>query len=135
MSTSSAMLYNCGRNFFILSFFVVYILSFGLVRLRTSWDLNLKEASWFSNLDEASPVGSTRWAARGGVRWNSQHSKNCVSLLVSKNLKVKKITKVSYLNYRESSVFRDSYAYERFIRPYILQIRILHIFVFRICYS
>ena len=29
------MLYNCGRIFFILSFFVDYILSFGLVRLRT----------------------------------------------------------------------------------------------------
>ena len=27
--------YNCGRIFFILSFFVGYILSFGLVRLRT----------------------------------------------------------------------------------------------------
>ena len=29
------MLYNHGRIFFILSFFVGYILSFGLVRLRT----------------------------------------------------------------------------------------------------
>ena len=29
------MLYICGRIFFILSFFVDYILSFGLVRLRT----------------------------------------------------------------------------------------------------
>ena len=29
------MLYNCGRIFFILSFFVGYILSFGMVRLRT----------------------------------------------------------------------------------------------------
>ena len=29
------MLYNCGIIFFILSFFVGYILSFGLVRLRT----------------------------------------------------------------------------------------------------
>ena len=29
------LLYNCGRIFFILSFFVGYILSFGLVRLRT----------------------------------------------------------------------------------------------------
>ena len=30
-----------------------------------------------------------------------------LSLHVSKNLKVKKVRKVSYLNYRESSVFRD----------------------------
>ena len=29
------ILYNCGRFVFILSFFVLYILSFGLVRLRT----------------------------------------------------------------------------------------------------
>ena len=29
------MLYNCGMIFFILSFFVGYILSFGLVKLRT----------------------------------------------------------------------------------------------------
>ena len=29
------VLYNCGMIFFILSFFVGYILSFGLVRLRT----------------------------------------------------------------------------------------------------
>ena len=29
------MLYNCVRIFFILSFFLGYILSFGLVRLRT----------------------------------------------------------------------------------------------------
>ena len=111
------VLYNCGRIFFILSFFVGYILSFGLVRLITfrlrarigahieqrcsrsrgedvtitdviiktparkclgmwmtssleamvwdswvflkktvSWDLRLNEASWNSNLGEASPV-------------------------------------------------------------------------------
>ena len=30
-----SLLYNCGIIFFILSFFVRYILSFGLVRLRT----------------------------------------------------------------------------------------------------
>ena len=29
------LLYNCGKIFFILSFFIGYILSFGLVRLRT----------------------------------------------------------------------------------------------------
>ena len=29
------MLYNCGKDFFILSFFVGYISSFGFVRLRT----------------------------------------------------------------------------------------------------
>ena len=68
----------------------------------------------------ASPVGTTRCAALGGVRWNSQHSRNCVSLSPRvENLKVKKVIKVSYLNYRESSVFRDSYVYERSTYPYI----------------
>ena len=42
------------------------------------------------------------------------------------NLKVKKVIKVSYLNERKSSVFRDSFAYERFIYPYISHIRILN---------
>ena len=32
---TAQLLYNCGRIFFILSFFVLYILPFGLVRLRT----------------------------------------------------------------------------------------------------
>ena len=43
-------------------------------------------------------------------------------------LKFKKVIKVSYLNYRESSVFRvfrDSYAYERFTDPYNLRISLL----------
>ena len=41
------------------------------------------------------------------------------------NLKVKKVIKVWYLNCRESLVFRDSYAYERFTDLYILYIRIM----------
>ena len=35
VSESLNVLYNCGRIFFILSFFIGYILSFSLVRLRT----------------------------------------------------------------------------------------------------
>ena len=54
-----------------------------------SWDLKLDEASWFSNLGEARPVESTRCAARGGVRWNSQHSKNCTSLSLCSCWKLK----------------------------------------------
>ena len=49
------------------------------------------------------------------------------------NLKVKKVIKVSYLNYRESSVFRvfrDSYAYERFTDSNILRIRISEYFTY-----
>ena len=164
------MLYICGMIFFILSFFVGYILSFGLVRLRTirlsawvrahiehrcsrsleedvtitdviikspdrkwawrcdwrharkrwaedfwkrsvSWDLKLDEASWFLDLGEASPVGSTRCAVRCWVRWNSQHSKIVSLSSRVENLKVKKVINVSYLNYRESSVFRAFFGF------------------------
>ena len=105
-----------------------------------SWDLNLDKASWFSKLGEASPVGSTRCAARGGVRWNSQHSKNCVSLSPRvENLKSQEGNKSFGLELPRvisvSSVFRDSYAYERFTYPNILRIHILsmlHLFERRI---
>ena len=37
---------------------------------------------------------STKCAAHGGVRWKSQHRKKlCLSLLMSKNLKLKKVIK------------------------------------------
>ena len=39
-------------------------------------------------------LGSTKCAACGGVQWKSQHSKKlCLSLLMSKNLKLKKVIK------------------------------------------
>ena len=71
-----------------------------------SWDLKLDEASWFSNRGEARPVGSMRCATCGGVRWNSQHRKIVSLSPRDENLKVKKVIKVLYLNYRESSVFQ-----------------------------
>ena len=51
---------------------------------------------------------------------NSQHSKNCVSLSSCRKTKLKKLINVSYLNYRESSVFRDFSASEYFTYSYIL---------------
>ena len=51
-----------------------------LWKKAVSWDLKLDEASWFLDLGEASPFGSTRCAARCRVRLNSQHNKNCVCL-------------------------------------------------------
>ena len=45
-----------------------------------SWDSNLGESSWFLDLGEASPVIDYGMPARCWVRWNSQHSRNCVSL-------------------------------------------------------
>ena len=59
-----------GRGFWVIFFFLKAV----------SWDSDLGEASWFSSFGEAKSVGCTRCAARGGVRRNSQHSKNCVSL-------------------------------------------------------
>ena len=52
---------------------------------------------------------SLRWgAARGGVRWKSQHRKKlCLSLLMSKNLKLKKVNK-SFVP-EPISCFSDSY--------------------------
>ena len=58
-----------------------------------------------------------RGAACGGVRWKSQHSKKlCLSLLMSKNFKLKKIIK-SFIPEPKKRVvsiscFSDSYVYE-----------------------
>ena len=183
------MLYNCGMIVFILSFFVGYILSFGLVRLRTirlsaragahiecrcssscakdvtitnviikpphrKWDWGVNDVMpgseglgilviFEKELVEirlcARPVElwSTGCTARLFGQWveigldssageltdgrcrNSQHSNNSVSLSPRvENLKVKQVIKVSYLNYRESSVFRDSYTWEHFTEPH-----------------
>ena len=72
-----------------------------------SSDLNQDEASWFFGPGRGqSSYVSMRCAARGGVRWNSQHSKNCVSLSPRfENLKVKKVIKVSYLNKESRQCF------------------------------
>ena len=57
-----------------------------------------------------------------------------LSLLVSKNLKVKKV--ISFVpEPRDSWVFRDSYACKRFTYPYILCIGIFYVFAFWICYT
>ena len=58
-----------------------------------------------------------------------------VSLTRVENLKIKKVIKVFYLNYQESSVSRDSYTYERFTDPYTLHICTFHIFVLWVCYN
>ena len=153
------VLYNCGRIFFILWFFVGYILFFGLVRLRTirlsarvaahieckcscthgedvtisdviiktpdrkwrharkrwaedlGWFLEKKaelrfEAGWF--LSWARPVQLGLRDAPHVVRLDGTVSiVKIVSLSPRvENLNLKKVIKVPYLNYRESSVFR-----------------------------
>ena len=91
-----------------------------------SWVLKLDETSWFLDLGEASPVMDYGMPARCWVRRNSQHSRNCLSLLVSKSLKVKKVIKVSYLN-KEN---RQCFAY--FGIP--MHMNVLHIGIFHIMY-
>ena len=99
--------------------------------------MKLDEESWFLDLGEASPVMDYGMPARCWVRWNSQQSKNCVSLSPRvENLKVKKVIKGFVPELPRvvsvSSVFRDSYAYEHFtcfIYAHILQIRIFHVFI------
>ena len=96
-----------------------------------SWDLSLGEASWFLSLGEASPVGAY------GMRRAFVVSDGTVSIvkIVSlsprvENLKVKKVIKVLYLNYRESSVF-----FGISMHMNILRICKFYIFVFWICYT
>ena len=72
-----------------------------------SWDLGLDEARRFSELAETRPVvcggGRTWWG-----RWKSQHRKKlCLSLLMSKKLKIKKVIK-SFVH-EQISCFSDSY--------------------------
>ena len=144
------LLYNCRRFFFILSFFVGYILTFGLVRLRTIWlsacagahiecssrlhaenvtiiDVIIKipDRKWDWGVNDVKPRsdglgilvifeksselrsvagrGQSSWSLRDvshvcWVRWNGQHSKNCVSLSSCRKTKLKKSINVSYLN-------------------------------------
>ena len=56
------------------------VVSWDLSLSEASWDLNLGEASWFLSLGEASPVGLRDAPRICWVRWNNQHTKNCVSL-------------------------------------------------------
>ena len=115
--------------------------SWDLMLDEASWHLNLGEASWFLDLGEASPAGDygMHRAFIGSVSWDSDSGprvppgnwlknkvetvsivKICVSLSVVRKPKVKKkLINISYLNYRESSVFRDFYASEHFTYPYI----------------
>ena len=86
-----------------------------------SWDPKLGEVSWDLKLDEASPAFGLRDAPRVcWVRWNGQHSKNCVSLSSCRKPKSQEGKKSFLPEQRESSsVSRDSYACERFTYPYI----------------
>ena len=73
-------------------------------------------------------TSSLQWgAARSGVKWKSQDKKKlCLSLLMSKNLKLKKVIK-SFVPKPISSVFRFLYAYEHY-EPF-MNVNILVVFL------
>ena len=99
-----------------------------------SWDLRQDEAGWFLSWarpfhlgvrDVPSIVGSDGTVSI--VKIISLSLSLFLYLLVSKNLKIKKVIKVSYLNQESRQCFEcfsDSYAYERCTYPYVSSIRI-----------
>ena len=96
---------------------------------KESWDLGLDKASWFSELAEVRPVGSTKCATCGGVKWKSQHSKKlCLSLLMSKNLKLKKVIKS--LIPEPIACFSDSYMHMNIMNIIcVWTLRMLYVYV------
>ena len=84
---------------------------------RVSWDSTLEEGSWFSELAKARTIVCSGVPHMVGVRWKSQDRKKlCLSLLMSKNLKLKRVIKsfVPEPKKRVVSVscFSDSFVYE-----------------------
>ena len=87
------------------------------LKKRVSWDSTLEEGSRFSELAETRPVVCSGVLHVVGVRWKSQHRKKlCLSLLMSENLKLKKVIKSFVLEPKRRvvsvSCFSDSYVYE-----------------------
>ena len=58
-----------------------------------SWDLGLDKASWFSELIKARPVVCSGVLHMMGSDEKIRIERNCVSLLMLKNLKLKKVNK------------------------------------------
>ena len=111
----------------------------GFEKKAGNWDLDLDEASWFSELAEVRPVWvygmPARWLSQWVESWrwtNSQHSKKlCLSLLMSENLKLKKVNKFRTWTKRESSsvssIFGFLYTYEYYER--FMHVNILVVFL------
>ena len=72
-----------------------------------SWDLGLNEASRFSELAEARPVVCSRVPHVVGSDGKDRIERNCLSLFMSKNFKLKKVIK-SFVP-EPISCFSDSY--------------------------
>ena len=83
-----------------------------LKKKTVCWVLGWDGASWFSELAEGRPVRvygmHARWLSQWVESWrctNSQHSKKlCLSLLMSENLKLKKVNKSFVPEPRKSSI-------------------------------
>ena len=79
--------------------------------------------------------GQTSSLRRGGIRWKSQHRKKlCLTLLMSKNLKLEKVIKSFVPEPKKKKrvvkcfeCFTDSYAYEHY--EHFMQVNILFVFL------
>ena len=104
------------------------------------WKKQLDEIwTWTERVDFLSSVrpgqyGCTRCTAGCWFRWDSQHSKNCISLSSCSKPKSQESNKCFVPEPRKSSVFRDSYACERLTHPYICIMYISHIRRLWVCY-
>ena len=87
---------------------------FGIWKKAGSWDLNSERESWNSSLEEGSrllvsPRRDQLWSTKCAA---GLMKKLCLSLLMSKNLKLQKVNKSSVPEPKESRqvfrVFRDS---------------------------
>ena len=106
---------------------------FGIWKKKTgSWFLDLDEASRFSELAEARPVVCGGVPHVVGIRWKSQHRKKlCLSLLMSKNLKPKKVKK-SFVP-EPISCFSDFYALW-ILQTFFTDMNISHTYIW-LCYK
>ena len=91
---------------------------FGIWKKQFSWDLCLDEESRFSELAEARPVVCGGGASRGGVQTEKSARKEIVSLslLMSKNLKLKKVIK-SFVP-EPISCFSNSYMFMNIVNVF-----------------
>ena len=108
---------------------------FGNLKKTVSWNLSLDEASRFSELAEARPVVCGAVSHVVGSDGKVRIERNCVSLsvLMSKNLKLKKVNKSFVLEQKKkravsvSRVFGFLYAYEHYER--FMHVNILVVFL------
>ena len=89
------------------------------LKKTVSWDSTLEEGSWFSGV---------RWGETSSLRRDGEVSivRNCLSLFMSKNLKLKKVIK-KFRTWTNFVFFGFLYAYEHYER--FMHVNILVVFL------